>query len=137
MQMTWIHLSNPRTGEKKKYLPASPMVLFFGGLFFPFITRQLWGWVVVFVVWWMIVLAATVASDGASRSHSGPLPGLVLGLWAALVANKQATRKLLAAGWIVSPETTPEAWAFFQKKWKLPDGAKPAWPAAPAPQAKS
>jgi D-alanyl-lipoteichoic acid acyltransferase DltB (MBOAT superfamily) len=139
MQMTWIHLSNPRTGEKKKYLPTSPMVFFFGGLFFPFITRGLWGWVVVYVLWWMVNLAVivlTVDAPGYRGDRAFWIAGLALAAWAAFASNKQATRKLLNGGWIVSPETTPEAWAMFQKKWKLPDSARPTWPSTPGPQAK-
>lgn len=134
MKLTWLHLSNPRTGERKKYLLRSPMVFFFGGLFFPFITRRLWGWLAVYVLWLLVnlfVLVLTVDAPGRSGDRLFTFVGLALAISAALVSNKQATRKLLDSGWVVSPDTTPEAWALFQSKWKLPESAKPTWPSAP------
>ncbi len=136
MALTKIHLVNPRTGQRKWYLLASPMVFFFAGFFFSLITRKLWGWVAVYVGLWILSLTVVLLTDGtpdaAAASRVLNLFGLGMATWAALVANKQATRFLLDQGWIVSPETTPAAWAAFQKKWKLPDSAQPHWPAATA-----
>jgi hypothetical protein len=125
-----LHLINPATGERKWYLPTSPMVLFFAAFLFPFVTRKLWGWLTVWIIYDLIAIIVAVSEDQMSPHDAlatdRVFQFIVLGLsfWACLVANKQATRKLLAQGWLVSTDTLDEAWKHFQMKWKLPESAK-------------
>lgn len=120
-----LHLIQPRTGKKRWFLSFSWMTFLLGGLLFPFVTRRLWTWLVIFLVYYLVLLVAVVhTSPDKGPANVIRLLGVGMALWAGFVANGQATRKMLAHGWVVSPDTTDEAWSYFQKRWKLPFEAR-------------
>lgn len=123
-----LRLVDPATGEKKWYLPSSPEIFVFAFLLFPFITRKLWVWLGVWIAYDLIILLVTIGTWNAAPNEGidkvFQLASLALVMWPTLMGNKVATRRLLAEGWKVSPETTEKAWQLFKKAWDLPDSAR-------------
>jgi hypothetical protein len=105
------------------------MALFFSAFLFPYVTRRLWGWFTVWLLYDLLILILVVLVTNEREANAylqgfNLFVGLPLFVWAAFTANKAATRKFLSNGWKVSSDTPDDVWLWFQKKWGLPNSAR-------------